>query len=143
MKFQKGTSPLAEKFITAGRAVLYSAKSIPVIKKMITGGKTLEFGAAPFIATTFMHLQAKLGPVQDKRDQLMIVMHLCQDIADIAHELKDPAAANPDRAAHKIFMATAHILAGNHPGTSQPAAPQQPPPQQPPLAQMQPQGGMQ
>lgn len=144
MKFHMKVSPLAEKFITAARAVLYSAKSIPVIKQIVTGAKTLELGAAPFLATTYMHLQAKLGPLQSKSDQLAVVIHMCQDVADIAHELKDPAAKDAQKAGAKIYRATALVLAGQHPGgtDAQPNA-GGPPPQQPPLAQMQPHGGMQ
>lgn len=148
MKFHMEVSPLAEKFITAARAVLYSAKSIPAIKQIITGAKSMELGAAPFLAMTYMHLQAKLGPLQSKNDQLAVVIHMAQDVADIAHELHDPAAKDASKAGHLIFMATAKVIAGQHPGgtDAQPNAggpPQGPPGQQPPLAQMQPQGGMQ
>lgn len=137
MKFHTKVSPLAEQFITAGRGVLYSAKTIPVIKNLVMQGKTLELGAAPLIATTFVHLQAKLGPVKDDKDKLIIVAHLSQDVADMAHELHDPAAKDKEKAGHRIFLTTARILAGQHPDPTK-----QQPPQQP-LAQMQPQGMVQ
>lgn len=144
MKFDKGTSPTAEKFIMAARAVLYSAKSIPALKQIVAGAKSLELGAAPFLAMTLMHLQAKLGPLSDPRDKVSVLKHMSEDVAEIAHKLHDPAAKDVSKTALKIFVATARMMMGQHPGTGQPTQPQGgAPPQQPPLAQMQPQGGMQ
>lgn len=143
----KQASPTARKFINAARAILYSVKMTPVIRHMLTGADTLEKSAAPFVAMIVMQLQTKLGPLSPQ-DLPMVVYHICGSLADLAHELGDPAAKNTEKLCARLMTAVKAVLSGQHPGQppqastappgSSPVPGQSPPPAAaPPMQQLQ------
>lgn len=129
-------SPQAKQFIQAAQQVLFSVQTMPVLKQMIAGGKSLVAGAAPFVANLVMKLQGKLGPLNDV-DLPMVVFHICGYIADFAHDLGDPEAKDTKKITAAMGTAVKQMLDGGQQGQQQ--QPQQPP-QQAPLQQL---GGMQ
>lgn len=127
-------SSQAKQFIQAAQQVLFSVKTMPVLKQMIAGGKSLVAGAAPFVANLVMKLQSKLGPLNEV-DLPMVVFHICGYIADFAHDLGDPEAKDTKKLTAAMGTAVKQILQGGQAG--QPPAPQQPAqPQQAPLQQL-------
>ena len=133
-------SPKVRQYITAARTMLYSVKMMPVLKQMITGGKTLVKGCAPFVAQLVMKLESKMGPLES-HDEAMLILHICGSIADMAHELKDPEVKNGTKKAVAQMMLAVHQMMGGQTGQPQPPSPlgqlqpaggQQPPPQAPP-----------
>lgn len=124
-------SPKARQYIKAARNVLYSVKMLPVIKQMITGGKTLVKGCAPFVANMVMKMESKMGPLE-QQDEAMLILHICGSIVDMAKELHDPEVKNSTKQVVAQMMLAVHQMMGGQTGQ----------PQQPsPLGQMQPQQG--
>ena len=135
----KGVSPQAKQFIQAALGVLYSVKTMPVIKQMVTGGKTLAQGAGPFVAMLMMKLQTKLGPLSPQ-DEPVVALHICGAIADIAKELHDPEVKNGTLKPVAQMMMVVKKMITPQQGQPQPGQPQQggPPQGQPaPLQQLQ------
>lgn len=136
-------SPKARQYITAARNVLYSVKMMPVLKQMITGGKTLVKGCAPFVANMVMKLEAKLGPLE-QQDEAMLILHICGSIADMAKELKDPEVKNGTKQVVAQMMLEVHkIMGGQQPQQPSPLGQMQPQQGAPPTPQAPQQGGMQ
>lgn len=124
-------SPAAKQFIQAALAIIYSAKTAPVLKQMISGSQTLAKGCAPFVAQLVIKLEGKLGPLSPE-DEPMVVLHICGAIADMAEKLGDPECKNgTKRPVAQMMTAVKQLIS-----QQQPPDPSQQ--GQPPLQQMQP-----
>lgn len=131
-------SPKVRPYIIAARTLLYSVKMMPVLKTMITGGKTLVKGCAPFVANMVMKLESRMGPLE-QQDEAMLILHICGSIADIAKELHDPEVKNGTKKPVAQMMLAVHQMMGGQTGQPQPPSPLQQMQSQAPQAP--PQGG--
>lgn len=134
-------SPKVKQYIQAGQQMLFSVKTAPVLKQMITGAKSLTLSVPPFLSQLVMGLESKLGPLE-QHDEAMLIMHLAGYIVDYASDMGDPETKHvPDKKLVAQIALKVHQMMGGGQQQQQQAQPQQPPQQQqPPLAQL---GGMQ
>ena len=136
-------SPQIAEFIQSARLVMLKMQDGEVIKRAITGGKTLAQGASAFIAQTINLVESKLGELSPD-DENVVAVHLAGTIVDYANQEGDPEAKDKKRAVESITDATMQTLQAHEQGESgqeEPqGAPEQMGAQQPPMPPQGPQG---
>lgn len=133
-------SPKVKQYIQAGQQILFSVKTAPVLKQMMTGAKSLTLSVPPFLSQLVMGLESKLGPLE-QHDEAMLIMHLAGYIVDYARDMGDPETKHvPEQKLVAQIAIKVHQMMGGGQQQQQPQQAPQQPPQQPPLAQL---GGMQ
>lgn len=126
-------SPEVAEFIQSARLVMLKMQDGEVIKRAITGGKTLAQGAAAFVAQTINLVESKLGELS-MEDEQVVATHLAGTIVDYAAHEGDPEAKDKKAAVQAITQAVMPMLQAHEQGEGdEPMGPPQAAPQGAPM----------